>query len=166
MAPDLVCSIANSTSSSSSKLAGKEKGLARMYLKLYGFIRNYVSCISFIIGLGFFNVFDLCNRNQQILPFCVRLIFQHQMSPQFSLARGNSIICRCCDRIIICMFGTSFNSVIPLRIRGIFSTDSFVVNWDISLSRATSIALFFICGNLDSRRSFPKSNSKIVRETL
>jgi len=60
-------------------------------------------------------------------------------------------------------------SQIPLRIRGIFSTDSFVVNWDIShYLWAITIATVFVgvASWIPARRASRIEPAKIIRETL
>ena len=60
-------------------------------------------------------------------------------------------------------------SQIPLRIRGIFSTDSFVVNWDIAhYIWAIVIAIVFvsIASWIPARRAARIEPAKIIRETL
>jgi lipoprotein-releasing system permease protein len=60
-------------------------------------------------------------------------------------------------------------SQIPLRIRGIFSTDSFVVNWDIAhYLWAILIATIFvsIASWIPARRAGKIEPAKIIRETL
>jgi lipoprotein-releasing system permease protein len=65
--------------------------------------------------------------------------------------------------------GTWLISLIPLRIRGIFSTDSFVVNWDWShYITASVIAVFFvsIATWIPARRASKIEPAKVIRETL
>ena len=60
-------------------------------------------------------------------------------------------------------------SRIPLRIRGIFSTDSFVVNWDLShyLWAALISTLFVgVASWIPARRAARIEPTKIIRETL
>ena len=60
-------------------------------------------------------------------------------------------------------------SKIPLRIRGIFSTESFVVNWDLShYLWAILIAVLFvsIASWIPARRAAKIEPAKIIRETV
>ena len=60
-------------------------------------------------------------------------------------------------------------SRIPLRIRGIFSTDSFVVNWDVThYLWAIAIATVFVgvASWIPARRAAKIEPAKIIRETL
>ena len=60
-------------------------------------------------------------------------------------------------------------SMIPLRIRGIFSTDSFVVNWELNhYLWAASIALLFvsIATWIPARRAARIEPAKIIRESI
>ena len=60
-------------------------------------------------------------------------------------------------------------SKIPLRIRGIFSTDSFVVNWDLShYMWAIAIATVFVsvASWIPARRAARIEPAKIIRESL
>jgi lipoprotein-releasing system permease protein len=65
--------------------------------------------------------------------------------------------------------GTYLVSQIPLKIRGIFTTDSFVVNWDIShYISAILIATIFvtIASWIPARRASKVEPAKIIRETI
>lgn len=130
-----------------------------------------VSCILLLSGLGIFNVFAILviekTRDIAILRSIgfstsdVSAIFLWQGAIVLfaGVAIGSLFACA----------GTYLISVIPLRIRGIFSTDSFVVNWDIShYLWATSIALVFVSVAtwIPARRASKIEPAKIVRETL
>ena len=57
----------------------------------------------------------------------------------------------------------------PLRIRGIFSTDSFVVNWDVThYLWAIAIATLFVgvASWIPARRAAKIEPAKIIRESL
>ena len=81
-----------------------------------------VSCILLLSGLGIFNVFAILviEKNQRYCHFAFDWIFNIRCLRNFSLARGNSIICRCCDRIIICMCWDLFNLGDPAKNKGYF----------------------------------------------
>ena len=70
---------------------------------------------------------------------------------------------------LIGMLSTYGISNIPLRIRGIFSTDSFVVNWDAShYLWAIMISVIFvsIASWIPARRAARIEPARIIRETL
>ena len=70
----------------------------------------------------------------------------------------------------ILAFGATYLiSIIPLRIRGIFSTDHFVVNWDLNhYLWGAAIAMLFvsIATWIPARRASRIEPAKIIRETL
>ena len=80
------------TSSSSSKLAGKGKGIGKDVFKaLRASTAVAVSMYSpTITGWGIFNVFAILviEKTRRYCHFAVRLDFQHQMSPQFFFGKG------------------------------------------------------------------------------
>ena len=130
-----------------------------------------VSCILLLSGLGIFNVFAILviekTRDIAILrsigfsPSEVSLIFLWQGA--IVLLAGVLI------GSLFAYIGTFLISVIPLRIRGIFSTDSFVVNWDINhYLWAASIAFIFVfvATWVPARRASRIEPAKIIRETL
>jgi len=58
---------------------------------------------------------------------------------------------------------------VPLRIRGIFSTDSFVVNWDGSHYLWAAMISFFVVSiacYIPARRAARVQPAKIIRETV
>jgi lipoprotein-releasing system permease protein len=71
--------------------------------------------------------------------------------------------------VLFGVIGTYLVSQIPLEIRGIFTTDSFVVNWDIShYIWAILIATIFvsIASWIPARRASKVEPAKIIRETI
>ena len=130
-----------------------------------------VSSILLLSGLGIFNVFAIMviekTRDIAILR-----------SMGFSGSDASSVFLW--QGIIVLIFGiiagtllgilaTFTISQIPLRIRGIFSTDSFVVNWDIThYFWAILIATIFvsIASWIPARRAGKIEPAKIIRETL
>lgn len=130
-----------------------------------------VSSILLLSGLGMFNVFAIMviekNRDIAILrsmgftPSDVSAIFLWQGA----LVLFAGIILGS----LLGFLATYGISQIPLRIRGIFSTDSFVVNWDIShYAWAIAIATVFVgvASWIPARRASKVEPARIIRETL
>lgn len=130
-----------------------------------------VSSILLLAGLGMFNVFAIMviekNRDIAILrsmgftPRDISSIFLWQGSLVLfaGIVLGSALG-------FLATYGIS---QIPLRIRGIFSTDSFVVNWDIShYLWAITIATVFVgvASWIPARRASRIEPAKIIRETL
>ena len=130
-----------------------------------------VSSILLLSGLGIFNVFAIMviekTRDIAILrsmgfkPSDASFIFLWQggIVLFFGIILG----------VAIGILSTYGVSQIPLRIRGIFSTDSFVVNWDIAhYFWAIVIAIVFvsIASWIPARRAARIEPAKIIRETL
>jgi lipoprotein-releasing system permease protein len=130
-----------------------------------------VSTIILLSGLGMFNVFAIMviekTRDVAILrsmgftPGDVSRIFLWQGA--IVLALGIVLGC------LLAAAATYGISRIPLRIRGIFSTDSFVVNWDIShylWAVAIAIVVVGVASWIPARRAARIEPAKIIRETL
>jgi lipoprotein-releasing system permease protein len=130
-----------------------------------------VSSILLLSGLGIFNVFAIMviekTRDIAILrsigfkPSDVSAVFLWQGGIVLFIG----IILGC----LVGIFSTYVISSIPLRIRGIFSTDSFVVKWDPShYLWAVLIAIVFvsIASWIPARRAAKIEPAKIIRETL
>jgi lipoprotein-releasing system permease protein len=130
-----------------------------------------VSTIILLSGLGMFNVFAIMviekTRDVAILrsmgftPGDVSRIFLWQGA--LVLALGIVLGC------LLAAAATFGISRIPLRIRGVFSTDSFVVNWDIShylWAVAIAIVVVGIASWIPARRAARIEPAKIIRETL
>ena len=130
-----------------------------------------VSSILLLSGLGIFNVFAIMviekTRDIAILrsmgfkPSDASLIFLWQggIVLFFGIILG----------VAIGILSTYGISQIPLRITGIFATDSFVVNWDIAhYIWAILIAIVFvsIASWIPARRAARIEPAKIIRETL
>jgi lipoprotein-releasing system permease protein len=130
-----------------------------------------VSSILLLSGLGMFNVFAIMviekNRDIAILrsigftPRDVSAVFLWQGG----IVLLGGIILGC-----VTGFLTTYGiSKIPLRIRGIFSTDSFVVNWELShYLWAIAIATVFVgvASWIPARRAAKIEPAKIIRESL
>lgn len=130
-----------------------------------------VSTIILLSGLGMFNVFAIMviekTRDVAILrsmgftPADVSRIFLWQGALVLSLG-----IVLGCALAALATYGISR---IPLRIRGIFSTDSFVVNWDIShyaWAVAIAVVVVGVASWIPARRAARIEPAKIIRETL
>ena len=130
-----------------------------------------VSTIILLSGLGMFNVFAIMviekTRDVAILrsigftPGDVSRIFLWQGA--LVLALGIVLGC------LLATAATYGISRIPLRIRGIFSTDSFVVNWDVShylWAVAIAIVVVGVASWIPARRAARIEPAKIIRETL
>ena len=106
-----------------------------------------VSCILFLSGLGIFNVFAILviekTRDIAILRSMGLTCFE--VSKIFLWQGGIVLTFGVLFGSILGALGTYLISVVPLRIRGVFSTDTFVVNWDYQhYLWAASIAFFFV----------------------
>ena len=130
-----------------------------------------VSTIILLSGLGMFNVFAIMviekTRDVAILrsmgftPADVSRIFLWQGALVLSLG-----IVLGCTLAALATYGISR---IPLRIRGIFSTDSFVVNWDVFhylWAVAIAIVVVGVASWIPARRAARIEPAKIIRETL
>ncbi len=130
-----------------------------------------VSSILLLSGLGIFNVFAIMvmekTRDIAILrsmgfkPSDISAVFLWQGA--IVLVMG--IFLGSCVGVL----STYGISKIPLRIRGIFSTESFVVNWDLShYLWAILIAVLFvsIASWIPARRAAKIEPAKIIRETV
>ena len=130
-----------------------------------------VSTIILLSGLGMFNVFAIMviekTRDVAILrsmgftPADVSRIFLWQGA--LVLALGIVLGC------LLAAAATYGISRIPLRIRGIFSTDSFIVNWDVShylWAVAIAIVVVGVASWIPARRAARIEPAKIIRETL
>jgi lipoprotein-releasing system permease protein len=130
-----------------------------------------VSCILLLSGLGMFNVFAILViektrdiailRSMGFTPRDVSAIFLWQGT--IVLSAGIVF------GAVLAFVATYLISIIPLRIRGIFSTDHFVVNWDLShYLWGAAIAMLFvsIATWIPARRASRIEPAKIIRETL
>ncbi|MDG1138837.1 MAG: ABC transporter permease [Opitutales bacterium] len=130
-----------------------------------------VSSILLLSGLGIFNVFAIMviEKTRDIAILRSMGFSRFDASAVF-LWQG--LIILFLGVLLGSFFGflsTYFISEIPLRIRGIFSTDSFVVNWDVfHYLWAISLASVFvvIATWVPARRAGKIQPAKIIRETL
>lgn len=130
-----------------------------------------VSCILFLSGLGIFNVFAILviekTRDIAILRSMGFTCFE--VSKIFLWQGGIVLTFGVLFGSILGALGTYLISVVPLRIRGVFSTDTFVVSWDYQhYLWAASIAFFFVAVAtwIPARRAARVEPAKIIRETL
>ena len=130
-----------------------------------------VSSILLLAGLGIFNVFAIMViektrdiailRSMGFTPREVSSVFLWQGGIVLSIG----IVLGC----LVGFLATYGISKIPMRIRGIFSTDSFVVNWDANhYLWAILIASLFvsIASWIPARRAARIEPAKIIRETI
>ena len=130
-----------------------------------------VSTIILLSGLGMFNVFAIMViektrdiailRSMGFTPRDISSVFLWQ--GVLVLALG--IILGC----LLAVVATYGISRIPLRIRGIFSTDHFVVNWDFHhylLATAIAVVVVGVASWIPARRAARIEPAKIIRETL
>ncbi|MBT3668421.1 MAG: ABC transporter permease [Opitutae bacterium] len=130
-----------------------------------------VSTILLLSGLGMFNVFAIMviekTRDVAILRsigFETKDISSIFLWQGFIVLLGGII-----GGVLFGALGTYLVSQIPLQIRGIFTTDSFVVNWNIShYIWAILIATLFVsvASWIPARRASKVEPAKIIRETI
>ena len=130
-----------------------------------------VSCILLLSGLGIFNVFAILVI-EKIRDIAILRSIGFSRSDVSAIFLWQGAIVLTAGILLgslVALLGTYLISIVPLRIRGIFSTDSFVVNWDVShYIWASSIALIFvsIATWIPARRASHIEPAKIIRETL
>ncbi len=130
-----------------------------------------VSCILLLSGLGIFNVFAILviEKTRDIAILRSMGFSARDVSAIFLWQGAIVLSAGVLIGSILAYLGTFLISIIPLRIRGIFSTDSFVVSWDANhYIWAASIALVFvsIATWIPARRASKVEPAKIIRETL
>ena len=130
-----------------------------------------VSSILLLSGLGIFNVFAIMviEKTRDIAILRSMGFTPREVSAVF-LWQGGIVLSA--GIVLGCLTGflaTYGISKIPMRIRGIFSTDSFVVNWDgTHYLWAILIASLFvsIASWIPARRAARIEPAKIIRETI
>ena len=130
-----------------------------------------VSCILLLSGLGMFNVFAiLVIEKTRDIAILRSMGFTPRDVSAIFLWQGTIVLSAGIVFGSVLAFGATYLiSIIPLRIRGIFSTDYFVVNWDLShYLWGAAIALLFvsIATWIPARRASRIEPAKIIRETL
>jgi lipoprotein-releasing system permease protein len=130
-----------------------------------------VSCILLLSGLGMFNVFAiLVIEKTRDIAILRSMGFTPRDVSAIFLWQGTIVLSAGIVFGSVLAFGATYLiSIIPLRIRGIFSTDHFVVNWDLShYLCGAAIAMLFvsIATWIPARRASRIEPAKIIRETL
>ncbi|MDA9110414.1 FtsX-like permease family protein [bacterium] len=130
-----------------------------------------VSCILLLSGLGMFNVFAiLVIEKTRDIAILRSIGFSRMDISAIFLWQGTIVlVAGITIGSLFAASGTYLISMIPLRIRGIFSTDSFVVNWDLNhYLWASCIAFVFVAVAtwIPARRAARIEPAKIIRETL
>ena len=130
-----------------------------------------VSCILLLSGLGMFNVFAiLVIEKTRDIAILRSMGFTPRDVSAIFLWQGTIVLSAGIVFGSVLAFGATYLiSIIPLRIRGIFSTDHFVVNWDLShYLWGAAIAMLFvsIATWIPARRASRIEPAQIIRETL
>ena len=128
-----------------------------------------VSTIILLAGLGMFNVFALMVMEKTRDIAILRSIgFTRSDIACIFLLQGGIVLFS--GTLLGCIFGalgTYGISKVPLHIRGVFSTDHFVVNWDFAhYLWAISIAMtvMAVASWIPARRAAKVEPAKIIRE--
>ena len=130
-----------------------------------------VSSILLLSGLGIFNVFAIMviEKTRDIAILRSMGFKPSDASAVFLWQGGIVLTVGILLGTIVGILATYTISKIPLRIRGIFSTDSFMVNWDIAhYAWAILISIVFvsIASWIPAKRAAKIEPAKIIRETL
>jgi len=130
-----------------------------------------VSSILLLSGLGMFNVFAIMVIEKTRDISILRSIgFTRADISSVFLWQGMIVLFFGIIGGIICgILGTYIVSKIPMQIRGIFKSDTFVVNWDVThYAWAILIASLFVglATWIPARRAAKVEPAKIIRETL
>ena len=130
-----------------------------------------VSSILLLSGLGMFNVFAIMviEKSRDVAILRSMGFTPRDVSAVFLWQGGIVLFAGILLGSALGFLTTYGISRIPLRIRGIFSTDSFVVNWDLShyLWAALISTLFVgVASWIPARRAARIEPAKIIRETL
>ena len=130
-----------------------------------------VSSILLLSGLGIFNVFAIMviEKNRDIAILRSIGFTPRDVSAVFLWQGGIVLLGGIVLGSAAGFLATYGISRIPLRIRGIFSTDSFVVNWDVThYLWAIAIATLFVgvASWIPARRAAKIEPAKIIRESM
>ncbi len=130
-----------------------------------------VSSILLLAGLGIFNVFAIMviEKTRDIAILRSIGLSEREISSIFLWQGALVLLVGSVLGCLLGFLGTYAISKIPLRIRGIFTTDSFVVTWDPNhYFWAILIAAFFVCLAcwIPAKRAAKIQPAKIIRETL
>lgn len=128
-----------------------------------------VSTIILLSGLGMFNVFTLMVMEKTRDIAILRAVgFTRSDVAHIFLLQGGIILLS--GSFIGCLLGalaTYGISKVPLQIRGVFSTDHFVVNWDFShylWAIGISVVVMAVASWIPARRAARLEPAKIIRE--
>ena len=128
-----------------------------------------VSTIILLSGLGMFNVFALMVLEKTRDIAILRAVgFTRSDVARIFLLQGGIILLS--GSFIGCLLGalaTYGISKAPLHIRGVFSTDHFVVNWDFShylWAIGISVVVMAVASWIPARRAARLEPAKIIRE--
>ena len=130
-----------------------------------------ISSILMLSGLGIFNVFAIMVI-EKTRDIAILRSIGFQPSDIASIFIWQGVIILLVGILVGVLFGalgTYVISEIPIQIRGIFKTDSFVVNWDIShYWFGILIASIFVglASWIPARRAAKIEPAKIIRETI
>ena len=130
-----------------------------------------VSSILLLSGLGLFNVFAIMviEKTRDIAILRAIGFKSSDVSAVFLWQGSIVLLVGIIIGSIVGILATYGISKIPLRIRGIFSTDNFVVNWDLShylLAILISGVFVAVASWIPARRAARIEPAKIIRETL
>lgn len=130
-----------------------------------------VSSILLLAGLGIFNVFAIMviEKTRDIAILRSMGFTPKEVSAVFLWQGGIVLFAGIILGCLVGFLATYGISKIPMRIRGIFSTDSFVVNWDANhYLWAILIASLFVsvASWIPARRAARIEPAKIIRETI
>ena len=130
-----------------------------------------VSCILLLSGLGMFNVFAIMviEKTRDIAILRSIGFSPRDVSSVFLWQGTIVLIAGIILGVISGAIVTYIISQIPLSVRGIFSTDKFAVNWDIShyLSAVLLATLFVsVASWIPARRASKIEPAKIIRESI
>lgn len=128
-----------------------------------------VSTIILLSGLGMFNVFALMVMEKtRDIAILRSMGFTRKDIACIFLFQGGIVLLS--GTFLGCALGalaTYGISKVPLRIRGIFSTDHFVVNWDLAhyvWAIAIAVVIMTVASWIPARRAARVEPAKIIRE--
>ena len=130
-----------------------------------------VSTILLLSGLGIFNVFAIMviEKSRDIAILRAIGLSPGNISAVFLWQGVFLLLCGVTLGSLLGALMTWGISSIPIRIRGIFSADSFMVNWDVwhyVWAMGISCTIVFIASFIPARRASRLEPAKIIRETL
>ena len=128
-----------------------------------------VSTIILLSGLGMFNVFALMviEKTRDIAILRSMGFTRADVSRIFLLQGGIVLFSGALLGSVFGALATYGVSKVPLRIRGVFSTDHFVVNWDAShygWAIGIAVVIMAVASWIPARRAARVEPAKIIRE--